>query len=170
MKRFIFYVALTGIMTLSGCTGIPEKAPDINKSFSAEAEISIGNEKITGRLSRLSEKSWELEIAEPFALGGAVVTFGENGTKISMGGFEAAADITDGTASALKSIACAFDGAVKDGVTFENNTFSGTESFGEYTVTVDEKGIPEGISIPGERIAVSLSEWTECAEEDITVE
>lgn len=157
-------------MTLSGCTGIAEKAPDINKCFSAEAEISVENEKITGRLSRLSEKSWELEISEPFALGGAVVTLDENGTKITMGDYEASADINDGTASALKFIVSAFEGAVSEGVSYENFTFSGNGSFGAYTVTVDENGIPENISIPGEKISVSLSEWAECEEEEITVE
>ncbi|MBQ8411177.1 MAG: hypothetical protein IJX15_05555 [Ruminiclostridium sp.] len=170
MKRFIFSLSLIGAVLLSGCTAIPKKAPDIDKSFCAEAEITVGKESFSGKLSRISSNSWELELSEPFALGGAVITFGEEGTKITLGDFTAEADITDGTASALKIIASAFEESAKDGVTFENNAFSGTSTFCTYTVSVSDNVIPENISIPEKNISVSLSEWTETEPEEIIVE
>ncbi len=149
-------------MGASGCSAvIPEKQPDLDKCFSAEAEITVGGESITGLISRLSENCWELKISAPFALEGVTVTADDEGTKLIMGDFEASADTSDGTISALRLVADAFEAAADGTGAYENSILNGTASCGAYSFSFGSSGAPESLKLFEHSITVKLSEWTE---------
>lgn len=162
MKRFIFCMAAAGIMAVSGCSShIASSKPDIDKCFTAEAQIKIGGEVLSGTVSRKAEGCWELCVAEPFALEGLTVTVEGETTRLSMMGMEASADFSDNASSAVRLMAQAFEWAADNGECYTENTFQGTNENGGFVITVDESGVPTGISLSGHGIAVKLSEWTE---------
>ncbi len=168
MKRFVLCMGIVLAMGLSGCKSVlPEKKPDLEKSFSAEIRLKIGNENISGSISRIDENCWTLEIAEPYALEGLTVTMNEEGTKLSMLGFEAAADFSDCAVSGLKHIARVYEIAADNSEGFAENAFVGTDGSGEYTVYLDESGNLKGIRT--ESIIAELSGWTEKEAEIITL-
>lgn len=160
MKRLL-PVLLTGTILLSGCSENPLKIkPKLNSPFSAETKITIGNEVFKGKLTRCAENDWELKISEPFALEGLTVTVDENGTKLSMLGMEAAADIGENAQSAVKLITDAYDSAVND-VKLTELVNTCTNENGTYTLILSEEGYPTEISLPDLGLTVTLSEWTE---------
>ena len=167
-------MAAAGIMAVSGCSS-PAAAskPDIDKCFTAEAEIKIGGEVLSGNISRKSEGCWELCVTEPFALEGLTVTVDGDTTRLSMLGMEASADFSDNALSAVRLMTEAFEWAA-DNECYTENTFQGTNENGGFVITVDEGGTPTGISLSGHGIAVKLSEWTETeaqtAEEELVIE
>lgn len=162
MKRFIFCMAAAAMMVASGCsTPIVQAKPDIDKCFTAEAEIKIGGDVLSGSISRKDEGCWELCVTEPFPLEGLTVTVDEEGTKLSMLGMEANADFSDNASSAVRLITEAFESAADNAEGYAENAFKGTNENGGFVITVDENGVPTGINLSGHGIAVKLSEWVE---------
>ncbi len=170
MRHFIFLGAMAGVLTLSGCTaGVISSVPDPDKCFTAQAEIQTGGETIKGELSRMGEYSWEMTVNEPFALEGLVVTADAEGTTLSMCGFESGADISHGTASVIRVIMEAYEGAVKGDCTYGENTFSGTNENGSYQL-IFTGSTPETLKISEKGVMVKLSEWEEVSGEEMVIE
>lgn len=171
MKRFIFCSALSGLICISGCSAqLPSPSPDIDKPFTAEVKIKAGSELVSGNVTRTAENCWELTFTEPFALEGLTATLDENGTSYEMGGFEAAADISEETASMLRLLAEGYDSAAKNG-TFSENTFTAATEHGSCTLALGENNAPSVMRMGEANFYAELSEWTECeptvtAEED----
>lgn len=165
MKRLI-PVLLAGTILLSGCSENPLKIkPKLNETFSAETEITLGNEVFKGKLTRCAENNWELKISEPFALEGLTVTADENGTKLSMLGLEAYADLNENASSAVKLITEAYDSAItKEKVTELVNTC--TNENGTYTLLFSEDGCLSEISLPDLSLTVTFSEWSDLTAEN----
>lgn len=160
MKRLAPFL-LSGIILLSGCSVNPLKTgPELKETFSAETEITLGNETFKGKLTRHAENDWELKIAEPFALEGLTLTVDENGTKLSMLGMEAKADLNNNTSSAVKLITDAYDSAAaKEKLTELVNTC--TNENGTYTLIFGEDGSLSELSLPDLSLTVSFSDWSE---------
>ncbi len=166
MKRFIFCIGLASVMTLSACSAqLMTAKPDLEKSFCAEAEIKAGGETIKGKLTRKAENYWELQVTEPFALEGLTAVMDNEGTKLSMFGYEADVDFSENAVSALRLIAEAYESAADNAGGFKEKICDGTNENGNYTVLVDEEGKPAALSIPQAKVSVQLSEWTECTDD-----
>lgn len=171
MRHFIFFGAMAGILALSGCTaGMNTAMPDLNKCFSAQAEIRAGGETVRGKITRTAEYCWEMTVTEPFALEGMVISADNDGTTLSMCGFESNADFSDEAVSALRLIMEAYEGAAKGGCTFGENVLSGTNENGGYEISVNSVKQPETVKISGKGVAVKLSEWEEVSGEEMVIE
>ncbi len=169
MKRFILCTGIVLALGMTGCTAaIPNKKPDLEKSFSAEVKMKVGSEALSGCISRLGEEQWELKVSEPFALEGLTVTMDSEGTKLSMLGFEAQADFSDSALSGLKLVAEAYEKAADSVDGFVDNAFSGTNENGCYSVYLDENGVIKGITVDDYNIEVQFSGWAERDETAVT--
>lgn len=160
MKHLI-PVLLAGTILLSGCSENPLKIkPKLNETFTAETEITLGNETFKGRLTRCAENNWELKISEPFALEGLTITADENGTKLSMLGLEASADLNDSASSVVKLITEAYDSAITNEKLTELVNTS-TNDNGTYTLLFGEDGCLSEISLPELSLTATFSQWSD---------
>lgn len=167
MRHFIFLGALTGILALSGCTaGMNIAAPDMDKCFSAQAEIRVGGETVKGEISRTGEYCWEMTVTEPFALEGMTVKADKDKTAVSMCGFESSGDVSDGAVSALRLIMEAYEGAAKGECGYSDNNFSGTNENGGYQLAITDSKQPETLKISEKSLSVSFSEWEEIVSDE----
>lgn len=165
MKR-LFLAAAISCALLSSCASggvIGAAEPELDKPFSAQAEITFGSETCKAQLRRFSEENWELCATEPFALEGLIVTRKDGETKLSMYGLEGFADFSDNAVSAARLITGALDAASEGTVARNGNetTVSGDSENAHFTITLDEAGNPMYLNLSGRGIAVKLSDFTE---------
>lgn len=165
MKKIFIGSFLILCLTGAGCSaavpGAP--APNLDKAFSAQAEISFDGESCKAQLRRFGADSWELCITEPYALEGLVVSLKDGETKLTMYGLEGEADCSESTVSAAALIADAMDAAAQGNCT-ENGgilTVTGESEHSLYTLTLDEAGNPAELKLSGRNISVSLSDFKE---------
>lgn len=165
MKKIFIGSFLILCLTGAGCSaavpGAP--APNLDKAFSAQAEISFDGESCKAQLRRFGADSWELCITEPYALEGLVVSLKDGETKLAMYGLEGEADCSESTVSAAALIADAMDAAAQGNCT-ENGgilTVTGESEHSLYTLTLDEAGNPAELKLSGRNISVSLSDFKE---------
>ncbi|MBQ8904204.1 MAG: hypothetical protein IJY73_07980 [Oscillospiraceae bacterium] len=160
MKRTLCCAAAAVAMLFSGCAAdITGGKPELDRTFSAEANIAVGGDTVVGTLCRSSDNCWSFSVTAPYMLEGLTVTYNDGETSFSMLGFECAADFSDSAVSALKLLAEAYESAADNAGGFENGVLEYTNENGTFSVTLDEKGMPSAIKAGG--ISVSLSEWTE---------
>ncbi len=170
MKHLFSGALLALCMTLASCSApiSGTEPPQLDKPFSAAAEITFGSETCKGQLRRFSGGSWELCVTEPYALEGLIVTIRDGETKLSMYGLEGFADFSDEAVSAAKLIAEALD-AAPNGETSQNGketTVSGDSENARYTLTLDEAGNPLRLTLSGRNISAMLSDFTELPVEE----
>lgn len=173
MKRFIFplFCSLGAALLLSGCSApeIKTAAPDIDKSFSAEAELSYGNDSCTVQMRRFSENSWEFCVTEPFPLEGLIITVNDGETKLTMYDMESLADVSDEAVSAAKLITDAFEAAIDNrenaAASEETITLTGQAPTCTYTLTLDESGVPTELTIGGRGVIAEFTKFVEMEEE-----
>lgn len=182
MKKIFIGSFLFLCLTCAGCSaavpGAP--APKLDKSFSAQAEISFDGESCKAQLRRFDADSWELCVTEPYALEGLVVSLKDGETKLSMYGLEGEADCSESTISAARLIADAMDSAAQGNCTESGGvlTVTGESEHSLYSLTLDESGNPAELKLSGRNVSVSLSDFkelpvseqTEETEFDFTVE
>ena len=173
MKRFIFslFSAFSAVLLLSGCSApeIKTAAPDIDKSFSAEAELSYGKDSCTVQMRRFGENSWEFCVTEPFPLEGLIITVNDGETKLTMYDMESLGDVSDEAVSAARLITDAFEAAIdnKDSAAASEGkiTLSGQAPTCTYTLTLDESGVPTGLTIGGRGVNAEFTKFVEMEEE-----
>ena len=163
MKKFVLCAAVAAVMLFSACSAdVLNPKPDIDKCFTAKAQIAAGGEVIAGELSRTAENCWVLSVTEPFALEGMTVTLNGGETSFSFLGYECKADFSENTSSLLKIFAETYEAAADNISAYENGVLEGMSESGEYSVMFGENGVPETITAGG--ISVKLSEWREGTE------
>lgn len=171
MKRYFFGTLCVSVSAaLCACSApiIGTETPKLDRPFSAEAEITYGNESCKAQVKRFSEENWELCITEPYALEGLIVTLKDGETSLSLYGLEGFADFSEDAVSAAKLITDALD-AAKDG-TFSKNgettTITGDSENAHYTLTLDKSGNPCEMTLSGRGVSVTLSSFTEIPTEE----
>ncbi len=171
MRHFIFLGAMAGVLALSGCGAVNMVKPDMDKCFSAQAEIRVGGETIKGEISRTAKYCWEMTVSEPFALEGLIITADKEGTTLSMCGFESNGDVSDEAVTVLRLIMDAYEGAVKGECDFSESCFVGTNQNGGYQLTVSSENQPDTLKISEKGVAVKLTEWEEIVfEEELIID
>ncbi|MGN0619060.1 MAG: hypothetical protein ACI4J7_08580 [Ruminiclostridium sp.] len=173
MKRFIFplFSLLGAGLLLSGCSApkIQTAVPDIDKSFSAEAELSYGKDSCTVQMRRFGENSWEFCVTEPFPLEGLIITVNDGETKLTMYDMESLADVSEEAVSAARLITDAFEAAIDNRENAAASegiiTLSGQAPTCTYTLTIDEKGTPTGLTIGGRGVSAEFTKFVEMEEE-----
>lgn len=174
MKRFLVILPLVAL--LSSCSNTTEaKAPDLDISFSAEADIAYGENDCTVQMRRFSEGCWEFCVTEPYALEGAVIRIEDGNTTISMFDTEAMSDINGEAVSVTKLIADAVEAAICDSSKATESdgiiTLSGQSPTCAYTISFGEDKNPALLSLDEKGVTVEFTKFVpmEKSEEDVTV-
>ncbi|MCM1334223.1 MAG: hypothetical protein NC084_08285 [Bacteroides sp.] len=165
MKRFLFGAfLLAGCSALCACTTVlPPEAPELDRAFSATAEIRFGKENCKAVIKRFAEKDWELYVTEPYAIEGLIVTIRDGETSLSMVELEGFADLSEEAVSTAKLISDAFD-AAKDGTVSKSGDtimVTGDSENAHYTLTLDVAGAPSELSLSGRSVSVKLADFAE---------
>ena len=174
MKRFLVILPLIALLSSCG-SGAEAEAPDRDISFSAEADITYGDNDCTVQMRRFSENSWEFCVTEPYALEGAVIRIRDGESTFSMFDTEAISDINGEAVSVTKLIADAVEAAICDSAkaTGSNGiiTISGQSPNCAYSISFGEDKRPTRLSLDEKDITVEFTKFVpmEKSEEDITV-
>lgn len=174
MKRFLFLVPVIALFASCGSTR-DVTAPDMDMSFSAEADIAYGDNDCTVQMRRFSEDCWEFCVTEPYALEGAVIRIAEGKTTISMFDTEALADINGEAVSVTRLIADAVEAAIRDSASATENegiiTLKGQSPSCAYTLNFGEDKRPALLSMEEKGVTVEFTKFVpmEKSEEDITL-
>ncbi len=174
MKRFLFLLPTIAMLAACGSTA-NATPPDIDISFSAEADIAYGGNECTVQMRRFSENCWEFCVTEPYALEGAVIRIDEEKTTISMFDTEAVSDINNEAVSVTKLITDAVEAAINDSANAtESNgiiTLKGQSPTCAYTLSFGEDKRPALLSLDEKGVKVEFTKFVpmEKGEEDITI-
>lgn len=89
MRKIMCAAALCGVVAMSGCNGnmpfVSEKLPDMDRSFSSSAEMTIGKTTAQAEIDRISPGCWEFTFTAPDELAGVVMTIQDGKLTASLG-------------------------------------------------------------------------------------
>lgn len=167
-------VVLCAAALLCGCEGAisigSAKLPDFSGSYSANAEITFGNEKAQAEVDRIEPGCWEFRFSEPKELCGVVMTVENGEVTASLGELTVTAGEGDYTmlpviiAEGLDEV----QNLSSDSFTEENGVLTAKlESRGsKCTVTADKQtGDILSFKSPSDKLAVYFSEVSPYTEE-----
>lgn len=173
MKRLLFLIPLIALLTSCGNTA-NATAPDMDISFSAEADIAYGDNECTVQMRRFSENCWEFCVTEPYALEGAVIRIEDGKTTVSMFDTEALADINGEAVSVTKLITDAVEAAITDSANATEKdgviTLKGQSPTSAYTLSFGADKRPALLSMEEKDVKVEFTKFVpmEKGEEDVT--
>ncbi|MGN1340785.1 MAG: hypothetical protein ACI4WS_10870 [Oscillospiraceae bacterium] len=157
-----------------GCEGAisigSAKLPDFSGGYSANAEITFGNEKAQAEIDRVEPGCWEFRFSEPKELSGVVMKLENGEVTASLGEISVAAGEGDYTMLPVV-IAEGLDelqNLTSDSFTEENGVLTAKlEAFGsKCTVTADKQtGDVLSFKSPSDKLAVYFSEVSPYTEE-----
>lgn len=169
MKRLFFCIPL--IALTAGCAASAGTAtPDLDRSFSAEAEINYGGSECTVQMRRMDKNDWEFCVTSPYALEGLVISVRDGVTKLSMYDMNAVADINIETVSVAKLLSDAYEAAAcctsaeKDGE--GQMKLSGQAETSIYTLCTDGQGVPLSLSLNGQEVTAEFTKYAELEREE----
>jgi|GEM_PF-2090763 len=163
VKRFIFIVPLIAALTACSAGSGAAAAPDLDTSFSAEAQVSYEGQECTAQIRRLERNIWEFCITDPYPVEGLVITVRGDETKLKMYDMETAADVGSNAVSMARAVVTAYEAAASDGAVvtegYSASAVSGSSELGGYTVTFDENREPASITSDAGRLSVEITRF-----------
>ncbi len=163
MKRLVFIVPM--ILALSACqaAGNAPQPPDMDISFSAEADISYEGRNCTAQIRRLERGIWEFCITSPYPVEGLVITVRDGETKLKMYDMESAADIGSDTVSMARAIVDAYEAAAGSGSVvssgYSTSAVSGNTGPGGCTVVFGEDNTPVSMTSDEGKLSVGITKF-----------
>ncbi len=163
MKRLIFIVPV--ILALSACTAGSGAAapPDMDVSFSAEADISYEGMNCTAQMRRFERGIWEFCVTSPYPVEGLVITVRDGETKLKMYDMESAADVSVGTVSMARAIVDAYETAAENGTVvsggYSASAVSGNTGSGGCTVVFGEDNAPVSLTSEEGKLTVGITKF-----------
>lgn len=160
MKRIFFFIPL--LFILCGCSTLTETPPQIQTAFSANAAVTIGEQKLTCTVTRIPQGAETISLVTPEALNGITYKWLDGKCTIIYGELEFQTDslfLPDNTfVSCWIDLWQSIDTAVYETTENETARFSGTCKNGAFTVYVNAKnGLAERIVVPALDMEVKLS-------------
>ena len=178
MKHYVKNALLCGaafvsVLSVSGCnSALPftKNAVDLNKTYTASADINCGNVEAKAEITRLGGGEWEFSFSEPKSLAGMTLSLNENGYTASLGGLSFSAENNEGYSTAADIIASTADGLAEnnDGGSSQDGVITFSTEYNGKTVTMnvsEETGDIISLKCPYYKLAVYFSDQTECAPE-----
>lgn len=163
VKRFIFAVPI--IIALSACSaGAGGSAPpDMDVSFSAEADISYDGQDCTAQIRRMERDIWEFCITAPYPVEGLVISVRGDDTKLRMYDMETAADVSGNAVSMARAVVTAYEAAAENGsaVTegYSASAVAGTSELGGFTVVFNDENDPVSITSDAGKLSVNITKY-----------
>ncbi len=167
LKKIGAALAIFGTMSLCGCGAklpFTQKTPDLNTTYTVNAEITFDKLKAKAELTRFGESDWEFKFTEPKQLKGLAVQLKPDGYSATLGGLTFSAEENSVytaapqlISNAVKLLAAASSDKLSssDGVL----TFSADLNGKRVTVTADERtGDLISLKCPGARLSVNFTE------------
>jgi hypothetical protein len=153
------------IAALTACSGggAGTALPDLDTSFSAEAQVSYEGQECTAQIRRLERNIWEFCITDPYPVEGLVITVRGDETKLKMYDMESAADVGSNAVSMARAVVAAYEAAAGNATVvtegYSASAISGSSELGGYTVTFDENRDPAAITSEAGRLSVEITRY-----------
>lgn len=147
VKKALLCGAAASLMLAGGCSAalpFTGGGVDLNKTYTADAEITCGKTNAKAEITRCGGGEWEISFTEPKSLAGMKLTLNESGYTASLGELSFSAENNAEYTTAADIIASAGDDIAE-------NSGNGTSQDGVLTFSSDYNG---------KNVAVSVSEDT----------
>lgn len=166
MQRFVLTAILFVLVLFSACSGISEQIPTLKTSFSANVQVTMGEQKIVCELSHLPQGAANVRLTSPQTVQGVTYKWLDGKYSISYGDLVCKTDsiflpknsfvcsLTDILVQADKQESLSYVGIQNDMAMFK-----GVCDSGEFTVYVDtQSGLIQKISLPALDMEAVFSE------------
>lgn len=177
MKKFAacFIVCVMMVISLCACGGGGNTSckPNLNCTFSVNAEIQYDDMTAAAVITRIDKGNWDVEFSEPDTLSGVVLSFRDNNVEASYKGLSFS---VPKSALPLKSMLLSFIDAAdnlaeKDEITGDKKdeeiVVNGESEMGKYVIKFNDKNLLSGFEMENLNLVMIFKDFTvkECETE-----
>lgn len=166
MRRFVLTAMLFVLVLFSSCSGMSERIPELKTSFSADVEVTMGEQKIACELSRLPQGAATVRLTSPQTVQGVTYKWLDGKYSISYGDLMCK---TDSVFLPENSFVCSLTDILVQtdkqeslsyvGIQDDMAMFKGVCDSGEFTVCADtQSGLIQKINLPALSMEAVFSE------------